>query len=56
LDLKYFLYREQVSLMRAERASCSEARHAHRALARAYGELVVRLQSELAVVKTRQTN
>ena len=37
MDINYLLAREQVSLINARRATGSEARHAHNALARAYG-------------------
>ena len=37
MDINYLLRREQVSLINARRATGSQARHVHRALARAYG-------------------
>jgi hypothetical protein len=36
VDLNYFLYREQVSLMRADGASSARVRQAHLGLANAY--------------------
>jgi hypothetical protein len=38
VDINYLLKREQISLMRAEKADCLEARIAHQGLARGYGE------------------
>jgi len=40
VDLNYLLSRHQISLMRADSASCSEARIAHRGMARAYAERI----------------
>ena len=37
MDINYLLKREQVSLMQAKRAPCSEARIAHEELVRCYG-------------------
>lgn len=56
MDLNYLLYREQVSLMRANGAACTEARHAHRALARAYRLLVERLQTGLGAAAAPRTH
>lgn len=54
MDLNYLLHREQVSLMRADKAGCNEARQGHRALARAYGLLVTQLQADLGATAVRQ--
>ncbi|MES1976041.1 MAG: hypothetical protein V4472_26590 [Pseudomonadota bacterium] len=40
MDLNYLLHREQISLMRAERAACGSSRASHRGLARAYAALL----------------
>ncbi|MGK6319296.1 hypothetical protein [Sphingomonas sp. DT-204] len=47
MDLNYLLSRHRTSLMRAETASCSEARLAHRALARCYAQRIGELRGEL---------
>ena len=47
MDLNYLLSRHQVSLMRADAAVCSEARHSHRGLARGYAERIRELQERL---------
>ena len=40
MDINYLLMREQISLMRAESASCVEAQIAHSGLARGYNALL----------------
>jgi hypothetical protein len=40
LDLNYLLSREQISLVRAERAACLSSRAAHAGLARGYAALL----------------
>ena len=40
MDLNYLYHRQQVSLMMADAATSSEARHAHRDLACRYGRLI----------------
>ena len=40
MDLNYLLSRHQISLMRANTAASSEARIAHRNMARAYAERI----------------
>ena len=40
MDLNYLYHRQQVSLMMADAAASSEARHAHRNLAYGYGRLI----------------
>jgi hypothetical protein len=40
MDTNYLLKREQISLMMVSRASSAEARHAHKGLARRYGEML----------------
>jgi hypothetical protein len=49
MDLNELLYRQQISLMRAASAACSEARLAHRALARGYAERIARLCGALRI-------
>ena len=51
MDLNHLLYRQQVSLMRADAAASSEARHAHRGLARGYADRVRLLQAEFTFAK-----
>ena len=46
MDLNQLLYRHQVSLMRADAASCTEARLAHRGLARGYADRIARMRAE----------
>ena len=41
MDLNYLYKRHQISLALAERATCEEARHAHRELARGYASQIV---------------
>ena len=52
MDLNYLYHRHQVSLMRADAAAGSEARHAHRGLAREYAQLIERTQSDLGASAT----
>ncbi|HWK35360.1 hypothetical protein [Sphingomonas sp.] len=52
MDLNHLLCRHQVSLMRAEAATCVEARHAHRGLARGYTERIRVLQHGLGAEAT----
>jgi hypothetical protein len=40
MDLNYLLFRHQVSLMRADQASCAEAKIAHRGMAHNYAERI----------------
>ncbi|WP_198665812.1 MULTISPECIES: hypothetical protein [unclassified Sphingomonas] len=40
MGLNDLLHRHQVSLMMADAATCREARHSHRALARAYAHRI----------------
>ena len=44
MDLNYLLSRHQVALMRAGNAMCSEAKVAHRGMAREYAERIRVLQ------------
>lgn len=44
MDLNYLLSRHQVALMRADNAMCSEAKVAHRGMAREYAERIRVLQ------------
>ena len=44
MDLNYLLSRHQISLMRANGASCASARASHRALATGYAEQIRVLQ------------
>jgi hypothetical protein len=48
MDLNYLLYRHQISLMRADSAASTEARHAHQGLARGYARRVAELREVLA--------
>ena len=47
MDLNYLLSRHQISIMRAEAASCREARLSHRGLANGYADRIRELQSAL---------
>jgi hypothetical protein len=47
MDLNYLLYRQQVSLMRADAAACSSSRFSHRALAKGYSDRIRTLQVAL---------
>ena len=49
MDLNYLLHRHQISLMRADAAQCTEARHSHLGLARAYARRITSLRVELGV-------
>ena len=49
MDLNQLLYRQQVSLMRADAAASPEARHAHQGLARGYGDRIRLLQPSLTL-------
>lgn len=40
MDLNYLLSRHQIALMRAESASCAEAKIAHHGMARGYAERI----------------
>lgn len=51
MDLNQLLYRQQVSLMRADAAACAEARTAHRGLATAYGRRINELQRASATTE-----
>lgn len=42
MDFNYLYHRQQVELMRADRASCSASEKAHRELARLYLSLIER--------------
>ncbi len=44
MDLNELFYRHQVSLARADDATCAEARHAHRALAKGYARRIAEVQ------------
>jgi len=44
MDLNYLLSRHQISIMRAEAATCREARYAHRGLAKGYADRIRELQ------------
>jgi hypothetical protein len=46
MDLNYLFHRQQVSLMRADAATCVASRHAHAALARGYGNEINRIQQD----------
>ncbi|MCC2978402.1 hypothetical protein LK533_17265 [Sphingomonas sp. PL-96] len=47
MDLNYLLARHQISLMRAQDASGSEARVAHRRLASEYAQRIEALKTQL---------
>jgi hypothetical protein len=51
MDLNQLLYRQQVSLMRADAAASPEARHSHRGLARGYAERIRALQADYTFAK-----
>jgi len=40
MDLNQLLHRHQVALMSAQAATCGEARHAHRRMARLYADRI----------------
>lgn len=44
MDLNELFYRRQVSLARADDATCAEARHAHSALAKGYARRIAEVQ------------
>jgi hypothetical protein len=46
LDLNQLFYRQQVSLMRADRAACVSSRHAHRGLASGYGLRIAEIRRD----------
>jgi hypothetical protein len=52
MDLNYLLFRHQVSLMRAECASCPESRIAHRRLAAGYAAMIGHIQEQLGASLT----
>jgi len=45
MDINYLLEREQVELVRADRAACSNSRAAHRELAERYRALIEQQRS-----------
>ncbi|MCW3848740.1 hypothetical protein OF829_16000 [Sphingomonas sp. LB-2] len=47
MDLNYLMHRQQVSLMRADAATCTSSRYSHRVLAEGYGDRIRTLQLEL---------
>ena len=47
MDLNYLLYRQQVSLMRADVANCTSSRHSHQGMARGYADRIRSLQLAL---------
>jgi len=51
MDLNQLLFRQQVSLMRADAAACVEARQSHRGLASAYTQRIAQLQQELGTLE-----
>jgi hypothetical protein len=56
VDINYLLKREQISLMRAERAHCVEARIAHQGLARGYGAILRQTaypHADMPIIATR---
>ena len=40
MDLNYLYHRQQVSQFHADNAACGQSRHAHQAMADAYGILI----------------
>jgi hypothetical protein len=42
MDLNYLYYRQQVSMMRADRAACDASRKAHLGLAELYSQTIAR--------------
>ncbi len=47
VDLNYLYARHQIALMRADAASCIEARHSHRGLATGYALAIESRRAEL---------
>lgn len=45
MDLNYLYYRQQVSLMRADRADCEHSRKSHSGLADLYSALIERARN-----------
>lgn len=48
MDFNYYLYRHQVSLMRADAATTADARAAHMGLARGYAREIERARARRA--------
>ena len=46
MDFNYLYHRQQISLMRADRASCGPSRAAHEELAQLYGGVIQRSRAE----------
>ena len=46
MDFNYLYHRQQVSLMRADLASCGPSRAAHEGLAQLYGGIIERRKAE----------
>ena len=46
MDLNYLYKREQISLFRADNASCDSSRRAHRAMADAYASLIAGVKGD----------
>lgn len=46
MDLNHLFSRHQISLMRADTAACSEARHVHLGFASHYAAQIAKLQQE----------
>jgi hypothetical protein len=46
MDLNYLYHRQQISLMRADRAACDPSRAAHEGLASLYSSMIERWRSD----------
>ena len=53
MDLNYLYLRQQVSLMRADRAACGPSRAAHQGLAQLYGALIARRKADRSPMALR---
>lgn len=51
MDLNYLFHRHQVSLMRADAASCPPSRAAHVGLVRGYAQRIRAVQDDLKVAE-----
>ncbi|WP_186728888.1 hypothetical protein [Sphingomonas panacisoli] len=51
MDLNYLFHRHQVSIMRAEAATCASSRSSHNSLARAYAQRIRVMQDNLEVAE-----
>ncbi len=54
MDFNYLYHHQQVSLMRADLASCGPSRAAHEELARLYGGVIERRRAEQGAARQRE--